>query len=170
MPIRRCSGGTHAPGPARTRPPTSTVPPSGSSKPAISRSSVVLPQPLGPRMANSSPGSTASVAGRTARTAPKAFSTPRRTIVPPPGIRWGLLVAGHGVGPAGLSVAALLQLRAGQESHEDDERREIEQLHGPVAGVANPHPRQSRNDDGPAEAGPSSSTRGVGTRLLPAGL
>ena len=50
----RCRGGgpaTLRPAPATTRSPRVTVPASGSSKPAISRSSVVLPQPDGPSSA-----------------------------------------------------------------------------------------------------------------------
>jgi hypothetical protein len=80
MPIRRRSGEIQQPLPATASPPTSTVPESGRSNPAISRRSVVLPQPLGPSTANSSPRSTAIVVACTARVAPKRFSAPRRTI------------------------------------------------------------------------------------------
>ena len=55
MPIRRCSGSTHEPLPATSRPPIATRPASGRSKPATTRSSVVLPEPLGPSSATSSP-------------------------------------------------------------------------------------------------------------------
>jgi hypothetical protein len=47
MPIRRRSAGTVRRGAATSSPPISTVPASGRSSPAISRSVVVLPQPLG---------------------------------------------------------------------------------------------------------------------------
>ena len=45
------SGGTWTPCPATLRPPISTVPSSGDSKPAMMRRAVVLPQPLGPSSA-----------------------------------------------------------------------------------------------------------------------
>src|SRR5271163_2718496 len=48
---------------------------SGCSKPAISRNSVVLPQPDGPSSANSSPCSTDSDTSSTAATAPKFLLT-----------------------------------------------------------------------------------------------
>src|SRR3712207_4511078 len=101
----------------------------------MSRSSVVLPHPLGPRTANSSPRSTASVAGRTARTAPKDFSTPRRTIAA------SVLMASRGGGARlgvrrdDLALATLLQLRPHQEPEEREQRRDVEHLHDPVAGV-----------------------------------
>ncbi len=75
MPTRRFSGGTHAP-PATRRPATSTVPASGVSKPAIRRSSVVLPQPEGPSRATISPRSTQSDASTTAGVVPYRFDTP----------------------------------------------------------------------------------------------
>ena len=58
MPIRRCSGSTHVPLPATPRPLTAIRPASGVSNPAITRSSVVFPEPLGPSSATSSPCST----------------------------------------------------------------------------------------------------------------
>ena len=58
MPTRRRSGGTCRPEPATTRPPMRTSPPSSRSRPAMLRSSVVLPQPLGPSSATTDPGST----------------------------------------------------------------------------------------------------------------
>src|SRR3712207_5114419 len=121
MPIRRRSGGTQVPrGPsASTRPPTSTLPPSGRSKPARSRSSVVLPQPLGPRTAKSSPFSTASVVGRTARIAPKAVSIPRRTIAAPSATGSDALAGG--VLGGGASLPALLELGA-DEDHDEHQQ------------------------------------------------
>src|SRR5690606_16355107 len=58
MPTRRRSGGTCRPEPATTRPPMRTSPPSSRSRPAMLRSSVVLPQPLGPSGDTTRPGST----------------------------------------------------------------------------------------------------------------
>ena len=60
----------------------SIVPASGASKPAIRRSSVVLPQPDGPSSATISPRSTQSCARSTAWTAPKRFDTPWQQIIP----------------------------------------------------------------------------------------
>ena len=57
MPTRRFSGGIDPAGPATTSSETTTQPASGCSKPAITRSSVVLPQPDGPSTAISSPRS-----------------------------------------------------------------------------------------------------------------
>src|SRR5438874_2321335 len=60
MPIRRFSGGTNTPRDAdvSSRPPTWTSPASGRSRPAMSRSVVVLPQPLGPSSVTSEPAAT----------------------------------------------------------------------------------------------------------------
>ena len=80
MPMRRCSGSTQVPSPATPRPLTATRPASGVSKPAITRRSVVFPEPLGPSSATSSPCSTRSVAPSTARVRPKRLSTPRASI------------------------------------------------------------------------------------------
>src|SRR6185295_10065852 len=60
--------------PART-----ISPPSGSTRPATMRSSVVLPQPEGPRSARNSPGAASSDTPSTATTAPKALRS-RRTL------------------------------------------------------------------------------------------
>ena len=57
MPMRRASGSTHAPGPATVSPAIRTAPASGRSNPAIMRSSVVLPEPLGPSTARKPPSS-----------------------------------------------------------------------------------------------------------------
>ena len=59
MPMLRRSGGTTAPGADTTLPPTRISPASGSRKPAIIRSVVVLPQPEGPSRQMNSPCSTA---------------------------------------------------------------------------------------------------------------
>ena len=65
------------PGPATTSSETTTHPASGCSKPAIIRSSVVLPQPDGPSTARSSPGSMSRFSSRTALTEPNDFDSPR---------------------------------------------------------------------------------------------
>ena len=59
MLMLRRSGGTTAPGDDTTLPPTRICPASGSIKPAIIRSVVVLPQPEGPSKHTNSPCSTA---------------------------------------------------------------------------------------------------------------
>ena len=71
MPILRRSGSTHSPSSATVRPPMRTRPASGRSKPAIMRSSVVLPEPLGPSSATIWPWSTRREAPSTALRAPK---------------------------------------------------------------------------------------------------
>src|SRR6185436_17321210 len=68
---RRC-GGT----PVTSAPSMRIVPASGSSKPPIIRSNVVLPQPEGPRCEKNSPRRMASVTPSTATTSPKRLPTP----------------------------------------------------------------------------------------------
>ena len=58
-------------------PPIQISPVSGRSKPAISRSSVVLPEPLSPRMVRNSPGATSSETSRSTVRAPKLLATER---------------------------------------------------------------------------------------------
>src|SRR5690554_493943 len=72
MPRARFSGGTMTPEPASatTRSPIQMLPWLGCSKPAMQRSSVVLPQPLGPRRTRNLPLSTARLTSSTARTLP----------------------------------------------------------------------------------------------------
>ena len=60
IPIPRACAGTKTPGPKTGRSSIAISPASGRSKPATSRSSVVLPQPLGPSSATNSPRSTQS--------------------------------------------------------------------------------------------------------------
>jgi len=55
-------------------------PPLGSVNPAIIISVVVLPEPLGPSSATSSPEPTCKLAPATARVRPNAFSTPSASI------------------------------------------------------------------------------------------
>src|SRR6266508_4676515 len=50
------------------------------SSPAIDRSSVVLPQPLGPNRATIAPGATCRLTSRSTSAAPKLLSTPRTSI------------------------------------------------------------------------------------------
>ena len=61
---------------AMSRPPSRMRPSSGVSKPASMRSSVVLPQPLGPNSAKNSPAAMSSESRSTARKLPKFFDTP----------------------------------------------------------------------------------------------
>ena len=56
MPMSRFAGGNAV----ISTPPTVTRPASGVSKPATTLSSVVFPEPLGPRMVSSSPWATCS--------------------------------------------------------------------------------------------------------------
>ena len=61
-------------------PPSLIVPAVGWSNPAIMRSTVVLPEPDGPRIANNSPSPTARFAPSTATSSPKSFRTPISSI------------------------------------------------------------------------------------------
>src|SRR5690242_14274286 len=58
-------------------PPIAMLPASGAMNPAIIRSSVVLPQPDGPRIEKKLPRSTANDRLSTARCVPKRLTTPR---------------------------------------------------------------------------------------------
>ncbi len=58
MPTRRCSGGTIVRSSTIVLPPMETVPESGCSNPAITRSAVVLPHPDGPRRLRVAPAAT----------------------------------------------------------------------------------------------------------------
>ena len=78
MATRRFSGARKLLGPLKTRPSSSISPASGASKPAMSRSSVVLPQPLGPSSASTSPCRTARSAPLTAAIASKRLATARQ--------------------------------------------------------------------------------------------
>ena len=78
MPTRRRSGSTQVPSPATIRPPIDTVPASGTSNPAITRSNVVFPEPLGPSRATTWPWATSTVASSTALVPLNDFTMPRR--------------------------------------------------------------------------------------------
>jgi hypothetical protein len=80
MPTCRRSGGIQ-PEPLTSRPSTLTDPASGHSKPAIARSIVLLPHPLGPSTARISPRLTLSEASRSASTEPKRLVTPWSSII-----------------------------------------------------------------------------------------
>ena len=75
MPILRFSGGSAQPGRPTTASPSFTLPASGISKPATSRSSVVLPQPDGPSSAKNSPSAMSRLTLSTARVSPNCFDT-----------------------------------------------------------------------------------------------
>ncbi len=66
---------------------TRICPASGSSKPAIIRSVVVLPEPLGPSRVRSAPPSTRKDRSLTTRVPPKAFERPRTSSEPPRMVR-----------------------------------------------------------------------------------
>src|SRR5262245_5735606 len=72
--LRRCTATRVMSSPARI-----TCPPSGSTSPATVRSSVLLPQPEGPRRETNSPGATSSVTSSTATTDPNVLRS-RRTL------------------------------------------------------------------------------------------
>ena len=72
MPMSRFAGGMAV----MSTPSTVTDPASGVSKPATTLSSVVLPEPLGPRMVSSSPEATSSETPSSATTSPKRLTRP----------------------------------------------------------------------------------------------
>src|ERR1035441_1353278 len=74
--MRRRSGGRWTPGPSATAVPIVTVPASARSKPASTRSSVVLPLPDGPRMAVRDPAGTSRFSPVSTRWVPKALYRP----------------------------------------------------------------------------------------------
>src|SRR5215471_18394154 len=78
MPMSRLAGGTAV----MSRPSTRTRPASGFSKPATTFKSVVLPEPLGPRIVSSSPGAMSRETPSSARTSPKRLLTPARLSSP----------------------------------------------------------------------------------------
>src|SRR5260370_31021621 len=91
-------------------------PSSGTSKPAISRNSVVLPQPDGPSSAKNSPASTASDTRSTAATAPNRLLAPMisRTGISPSAAR---LHAAPGAGAPALIGARRRQVGIQQPAH-----------------------------------------------------
>src|SRR3984885_5108617 len=68
MASSRCRGGSVV----TSRPPMLTAPASANSRPAIMRSRVVLPHPLGPRSTKNSPSATVRSTSRTAVTRPRS--------------------------------------------------------------------------------------------------
>ena len=85
---RRCPPARH-PGAARRRRP-STAPASGRSRPAISRSSVLLPQPFGPMTTVNEPAATLEAEAAERSTAPSRADKAQRDIVElRPAGRWG---------------------------------------------------------------------------------
>src|SRR3954447_15443376 len=81
--MRRLFGGssTFRAASKTTRSPISMVPPVGSSSPAMHRSDVVLPQPLGPSSVTSEPFGTSKSTPSTARTPPGNSLTSPRTLI-----------------------------------------------------------------------------------------
>src|SRR5262245_45369375 len=78
MPMSRLAGGSAV----MSSPSTRTRPASGFSKPATTFRSVVLPEPLGPRMVRSSPGAMSSETPSSARTSPKRRVRPSTVSLP----------------------------------------------------------------------------------------
>src|SRR6266850_1803290 len=78
MPMSRLAGGSSV----MSSPSTRTRPPSGRSNPATTLSSVVLPEPLGPRMVKSSPGAMSSDTPSSATTSPKRRVSPSTLSAP----------------------------------------------------------------------------------------
>src|SRR5262245_17863352 len=78
MPMSRLAGGTAV----MSRPSTRTRPASGFSKPATTFKSVVLPEPLGPRIVNSSPGAISRETPSSANTSPKRRVSPSTPSLP----------------------------------------------------------------------------------------
>ncbi len=76
MPMRRFSAGTAVRESNSSCSPSSIVPASGASRPAIVRSSVVLPDPLGPSSAQIVPGATSKSTSRSTSWSPKRLLTP----------------------------------------------------------------------------------------------
>src|SRR5580658_2034798 len=91
----------------------------GSSKPAISRSVVVLPQPEGPSSEKNSPASMRNDTSSTARTPPKRLVSPTSSISPP--------------ATAVVSVRPL-----GEAARRAGEREGRRQRHGRDAALARP--------------------------------
>src|SRR5687768_1890592 len=75
MPMPRRSGGTTRVGVESVTSPVRIAPSSGAMKPAISRSRVVFPQPLGPSKVTNSRSRTSSERSRTAVTPPNRLVT-----------------------------------------------------------------------------------------------
>src|SRR5499427_10833464 len=114
MPKRRRSGGRAV----TSSPSTALRPASGVSKPATSRSTVVLPLPDGPRSATISPRAADSETPRVTAASPNRFSRP--SSVRNAGMAPALSVTSVGGGVLGGARPAAPH--AGRE-HEDDEDR-----------------------------------------------
>jgi hypothetical protein len=74
MPTRRCSGGRCVCADESSTPPSRTVPARTGSKPAMARSTVVLPQPEGPNRQAMSPAFSASEKPSTTVCRPRGVS------------------------------------------------------------------------------------------------
>src|SRR3954470_16532576 len=96
MPTSRLFGGRRP----TSRPLISTCPAVGSTKPAMIRSVVVLPQPEGPSSVRNSPSCTARSSAASASASPYRLSTPSSTT-------FGRGVAGEFASPADGAVPAL---------------------------------------------------------------
>src|SRR5438874_12934596 len=138
MPILRAYGGR----PSTRRSPNRMSPPSTEEKPAIMRSSVVLPQPDGPSSVNSSPSPTSSETRSTAMAAPNRLVTSRSAILirsrflpdrfdvaAEPRLERLRALGGHGLVVDVRHVAVEVRAEAAGELHRHLRRRARRALH-----------------------------------------
>src|SRR5262245_10784906 len=119
MPMPRRSGGTTLVGVDSVFGPTRITPSSGTMNPAISRRSVVLPQPLGPSRGANSRSRLSRLSSRTAATAPKGLVRP--SIWMPAISRGWSLGDGSALGPFDASRPAPTQPGGQRDGHRDDD-------------------------------------------------
>src|SRR5947207_241981 len=138
MPILRAYGGR----PSTRRSPNRMSPPSTGEKPAIMRSSVVLPQPDGPSSVNSSPSPISSETWSTAVAAPNRLVTSRSAILirsrflpdrfdvaAEPRLERLRALGGHGLVVDVRHVAVEVRAEAAGELHRHLRRRARRALH-----------------------------------------
>src|SRR5258706_5150741 len=169
------------PAPCCSLPSTKIRPPEGGTSPFTTRSSVVLPQPLGPTMLRNSPSRTArSMPSKMTNGAPSRPGTRRLKFCNSRigGMKIRLQVSSFklqvkaGVSWRQLSpprrgdLLDLLQYLVAQNAHEreggdaDDRRRDVERLPGEVDEIAHPFGRAEPLGDG--EAGEAAPERELG--------
>src|SRR5258705_4086243 len=119
----RRSGGTTPAGVESVAAPTRMAPSSGAMNPAIRRSRVVLPQPLGPSSVTNSWSSTCRLSARTATVSPNRLVTRSMAIAairPPPSTS---------LGDAGALDRRTLQSAAAEAGGERDRRGDDDHCH-----------------------------------------
>src|SRR4029453_16800189 len=141
MPMPRRSGGTTAVGVETPRGPPRIEPSSGVMNPAIRRSSVVLPQPLGPSSVTNSRSPISRLRSRTAVTAPKRLVT-RSIWIPatpsssaraePPSLGHRPPLAARDAGVAAAEARGEHERRGDDQHGHDGERRDRPQRPGLV--------------------------------------